>query len=406
MGRKSKARRAILVIAIISMLIIQIEPAYAKSTDDKLTVSLNITKYTAYINRKCEPCITISGRYSTEAGKKQYDKMMQKVIWKTSDPTVVRFVNETYVNEEYYLTDTYEGIGPTLMGVKEGKAKITATFKNSSKTVSCEITVKNAELTCEDDVFYTGNTYPFSLKGNATPVKYASEDTGIASINETTGELKTKKSGTTTITCLAEDGQTYSKKIKVQKAGLNYQKITSYYFTGFRKGKYSTFPIVAKGIDVKSWKSSNNKVVKVKKKANIGVLEIHGTGKCTVTCTAKNGKTYKCVVTIVGGKPWSGLSNGYAPDISEVKKHGYYNDINKIQDYGNVVFYIVDYGKKIDYKNGNKKRDIEEAEKEAMKILQNRYPDKDVYSAVSGDLLGFHSGKNYGRLWCGCYYVK
>lgn len=47
------------------------------------------------------------------------------------------------------------------------------------------------------------------------------------------GRVKTKKTGTATISCKAENGKTYKKTIKVEKAGLNYTKLTSYYFTGF-----------------------------------------------------------------------------------------------------------------------------------------------------------------------------
>lgn len=351
--------------------------------------------------------------YASEERTKAFNKVINEGVWETSDSSVFGFV-PTYTHDENYesvpvISDTLlvkEWPSPRVIGISAGTAELRFTSPKIKKALVCKITVKDAELWCEDQVFYYDNEYTFMMKGNTSAVAYTSSNPKVATVDSATGVVTALKKGTTTISCEAADGTTYKKKIKVQKPGLSYSKITSYYYTGSVKGHYDQFPIVAKGIEVKKWTTSNSKVVKVNKAGNIGVLEIHGTGKATVTCVATNGKKYKCAVTIVGGKPWSGLRNGYLPDIKEVKKHGYYDDINKIQDFGDVIFCIVDYNQQIDLKNGNKKTDYRTIEREAELLLQNRYPMRDVKQAAGGDLLIFKSGDQFARLWVICYYAE
>lgn len=416
---KFKKLLCLLLIVVTAFTGIFITPTEASAKNDiysTFNLVWDVSKCTIYTGQEYHISKGPSFRYYTidKYTEDDYSKACEKIwadwSWTSSDNSVVTFVSSRdYENgvPTLVLSDTLKGISyPSLIGLKPGTAKIKVTSSVLGKSLTCKVTVKDAELYCEDGVFYYNSEYSFELKGNATALRYTSSNPEVATVDETTGVVKALKKGKTTISCEAADGNTYKKTINIKKPGLSYSKITSYYFTGFREGAYSTFPIVAKGIDVKKWKSSNTKVVKVIQKANVGVLEIHGTGKCTVTCTDTSGKTYKCKVTIVGGKPWSGLNGGYRPAITEVKKHGYYNDINKVQDFGDVVFFVVDYAKEIDLKNGNKKMDVDTAEKKAKEILANRYPDKNIVSADSGDLLGFTSGKQYGRLWVGCYYVE
>jgi len=229
------------------------------------------------------------------------------INWTTSDKDVIAFLKE----------DTDEKVGSLegtslchLVVVGEGTATIKAYSSILKKTLKCKVTVEKAGITCDKFVFYTNNEYSFKLEG-ATAASFSSSNEELASIDENTGILTTKKTGKVTISCTDTEGNTYKKKIEIKKAGLMYEKLTSYYFTGMMKGYYSSFPLIAMGIDVKKWTSSNKKVVKVNKiGSHIGKLEIHGTGKCTITCESKSGKKYKCKVTIVGGKKWSGLSGG------------------------------------------------------------------------------------------------
>lgn len=130
-----------------------------------------------------------------------------------------------------------------------------------------------------------------------------------------------------------------------------------------------------------------------------------GVGKCTITCTAKSGKTYQCKLTVVGGKKWGGLSNGYRPKLSDVKKHGYIKDINTVQDYGSVIVVLYDIDNVIKW-NSHKKPASEVLDQQ-MSTLQQRYPGREI--GVGGnDLVLCYSddGKQYGRPSVYYYYVK
>jgi len=354
----------------------------------------------------------------------EYDKIHDAIetdlVWTIDKPDVVKFITGRNFDENnnvsYKLSDRYSSDvnynlswAPEFYGIAEGTATITATSKLLDSKVSCKIYVHNAKLTCADFSFYTGNSYTFKLEGNATATSYASSNPKVGDIDAVSGVMKAKKAGKTTISCIGSDGLTYSYDIKIEKAGLNYKKLTTYYYTGFRKGCYSHFPLVAKGITVKKWTSSNKKVCKIINTNGVGLLQMRGTGKCTITCVAKNGKKYKCKLTIVGGKSWGGLSGGYSPTVSALKKHGYYNDINSIMDYGNVIVTIEEYDHEINLKNGNKRFKRMEAQEKAEKILASRYPDKEVCSVNNlGDHLCFTNdkGNQVGRLWVSCHYVN
>ncbi len=294
----------------------------------------------------------------------------------------------------------------TLLALAEGTSTITVRSDLLKQSYKCKITVKNAELTCDDKLYYEKNTYHFSMKGNATGVSYSSSNPEVATLDEKTGVVTTKKTGTVTISCVADDGKTYTCKLKVRKRGLSYTKLTTYYYIGFRKGCYTYFPLIAEGIEVKSWKSSNKKICKVEKKGGAARLKMLGTGKTTITCTSKDGAKFKCKVTVVGGKKWGGLSGGYQPKVSTIKKHGYFKDINSVMDFGDVVVCMYEYDHKIKLGNGNKRLSKKTIEA-AKKILENRYPDKTIQT-FGGDYLCFtnNNGKKIGRIWYSCYYVE
>ncbi len=154
-----------------------------------------------------------------------------------------------------------------------------------------------------------------------------------------------------------------------------------------------------------TWKSSNPKVCKVFNNGSVGRLEMHSTGKCKITCIAKNGKKYTCNLTVTGGKTWGGLTHGYRPTLSQVKKHGYYKDINKLLDYGNVIFVICSYDSTnsennnkptINLKNGNKVFPVSKMDY-IDDILYERYPDATIKMVEGlGDYLLFTNDKSYG----------
>lgn len=350
--------------------------------------------------------------------KKAEEEVLSNLIWTSSDASVLQFVSDHVYDElgnlseyvtvkkltssNYKLSDKLSQV--QLMAMSEGTATVTVKSKLMNQSMKCKVTVKNTELAPDNPVFYVGNSYTFSMRGNADAVSFSSSDAAIAAIDASTGVMKTKKAGKATISCLADDGSTYKYKVNVKKKGLSYTKLTTYYYEESRK-----FPLVAAGIDVKSWKSSNKKVCTVVNNGTIGTLKTQGTGTCTITCTAKDGKKYTCKLTVAGGKPWGGLKGGYRPTLSTVKKHGYFNDINTIKDYGTAIVTIIERDHEFSLGNGNTPLTHADCDS-TEKTLKQRFPDKTIKCAVSdsSDYMLFtnNSGTKSGRIYVSCYYVE
>lgn len=416
--RRTKRKISILIVTLcmicFSLMAGSIE-AHAKSKYSNYYLKLTKSNMTLYVKQTSYSLHASIGAWNAGSEFQETSNMIRSnLTWTSSNPSVIGFVTDTGRDTEgnttYQTVGTIapQGSGITLLALAEGTSTITATSDILNQSYTCKITVKNAELTCEDDIYYEKNTYNFSMQGNATGLSYSSSNPKVAVIDEQTGVVTTKKKGKATLSCIADDGNTYTYELKVKKRGLSYTKLTTYCYTGLKKGVYTQFPLIAKGIKVKKWQSSNKKVCKVEKKGNIGLLKMLRTGKTTITCIGNDGKKYKCKVTVVGGKPWGGLNGGYSPTLSTLKKHGYFKDINSVKDYGNVVFYICDddYYNDIKLKNGNKHL-TEEKREEAEMILKNRYPNKTVYSSFS-DYLIFtdNSKKKTGRIRYYYHYVK
>ena len=417
MKKRKEIKRGILALCIVlSVLVTNTTVVLAKGIYSQFHVEFKVDDITLYENKETYflPAVTgyMYGDYSESEVEKAREKIKKDLVWKSSNPSVVGFVTDQTQNADGNMV--YETTGKLnsgegyarLYGLSEGTATITLKSSILNQTCKCKVTVRNAELTCEDKVFYEKNTYTLGMTGNAAGVSYASSNEEVAVVDEKTGVVTTKKAGKVTISCVADNGETYSCQMQVKKRGLNYTKLTTYYYTGFRKGAYTYFPLVAKGIEVKKWKSSNKKICTVEKIGRIGRLKMLGTGKSTITCISKDGSTYKCKLTVVGGKEWGGLNGGYRPTLSTLKKHGYFKDINSIMDYGDVVVYIEEVDHEINLGNGNK-RLSKKAKEKAEKILGNRYPKKFIIES-GGDYLCFTSdnGKKGGRIRYTYYYIK
>lgn len=408
--------RILALCIVLSILVTDKREVHAEGIHSSFSMSFSVDDITLYVNQE-EYLLSAwisymhTDGYSDSDVEKAREKIKKDLTWKSSDASVVGFVTSKRYDIEG--NKTYETVGKLSSGeqsawlyaLSEGTATITVKSSILNQSCKCKVTVKNAELTCGDKVFYEKNNYTFSMKGNAVGVSYASSNEEVAVVDEKTGVVKTKKTGEATISCIADNGETYTYKMQVKKRGLSYTKLTTYYYTGFTKGAYTYFPLVAKGIVVKSWKSSNKKICKVEKCGSLGRLKMLGTGKATITCTGKDGTKFKCKLTVVGGKKWGGLNGGYRPTLSTLKKHGYFKDINSVMDYGDVVIYIEEIDHEINLGNGNKRLTTKEKEK-AEKILGNRYPGKFI-GLTGGDYLCFTSdnGKKGGRIQYTCYYV-
>ena len=388
------------------------ETVHAKqSIYDTYDLRLNMSEVTIYTRKDAVyfyPTVSYSPKsdYTQQAYQKATEKINNELVWTSNDPSIVGLDDRYDADNQLITSASYTGPGVRVYGLSEGTTTVTVKSALLGKTCKCKVTVKYAELTSSDQVFYAGNTYQFSMKGNAAAVNFSSSDPAIATIDEQTGNVTTLKKGKCQLSCVADDGRTYNYELKVQTPSLNYTSLTTYYYKGFQSGSYTNFPLVAMGVDVKNWTSSNKKVCKVEKHGNLGIIMTTGTGKCTITCTAKNGKKYKCKLTVVGGRNWGGLRNGYLPKVSEMKKHGYYKDINTIKDYGNVIVCLYDFGGEMNWKNGNKELNTDQLYMQ-RDILRSRYPGREI-GMGGNDLLLCKSqnGKQFGRISVTYYYVK
>lgn len=398
---------------ILGMFIFCMVPNVFVCGAEKVQYSLKAMsdEVTMYIGNQSWQSVSVShsGEYSDSTSKKS-EEILNALEWKTSKPDVVGFFGTTSVNPDtgeiiYHTKKSVKDAScANLVAKSEGTAVITVTSKELKTSVKFKVVVKFAELTNDVGIFYANNTYDLVMKGNATSISFTSSNKKVATVDKTSGKVTAKKQGTTTISCTADDGRVYTYDMEVKKQGLNYTKLTTYYFTGFIEGCYTEFPLVAAGIQVKSWKSSNKKVCKIESHGSLAILQTTGTGNCDITCTAKDGKKYVCKLTVKGGTQWSGLG-GYTPTISELKKHGYYNDINSIKDYGDVIVAIYDYSYEIPFNNGNKVMK-ERPDDSARNTMYQRFG-YDIKS-MGGDLIQAKSdkGNKRARIWVIGYYKE
>lgn len=361
----------------------------------------------------------IKTKYTTT---ERYFKAVNDIVWTSSNPEVVQFITgkqyDASGNANYTLTDkltseVYKNrlLDPEIIGLAPGESILTAKSKLLGETLTCKVTVHDSQLKCNDTVFYNNNTYTFTLHGNATATGFASSNPDVATIDAQTGVMTTLKTGKTTISCTGSDGLTYTYKVKVEKCGLSYTKLTSYYIPGSDK-MFNGFPLVAKGLEVKKWKSSNKKVCTPVKYKNVALLQMRGPGKCTITCITKSGKKYKCKLTVQDGTLMSYEKEVHSPKLSEIKKHGYYKDINSIMDYGRVVVMLEEFNHKINLKNGNK-RFKESTRRIPLEILKTRFPEEKAESlpglgCFNGTYVTFLSndGKKMGKIRVLCGFME
>lgn len=400
-------------MVILSVVIFCMIPKASVFASEKSNYSLKPqqNEVTMYIGDQLWESIILnySGDY-TQAVSEKNQKILDALEWTTNKPNVVGFFDTTSTDFNtgetiYHTKESVKGASCVdLVAKSEGAAIITATSEYLNTSVKFKIIVKYAELTNDVNVFYENNTYDMVMKGNASSVEFTSSNKKVATVDKTSGKVTTKQQGTTTISCKADDDKVYTYDMVVQKQGLSYTKLTSYYFTGFREGCYTEFPLVAAGIQVKSWKSSNPKVCKLETHGRLAILQTTGTGTCDIICTAKDGKKYVCKLTVKGGTKWSGLG-GYTPTLSELKKHGYYNDINSFKDYGDMIVAIYDYANEIQFENGNKSMKTR-PDDTIRQTLYERYG-YDIRSC-GGDLVQatLDNGKKFARIWVECYYKE
>lgn len=348
-----------------------------------------------------------------------FSKFRDNMTFTSSDPDVILFTKDldkfsaAYVKArdegsldsfqvEKYLASSIKSDwwdGGYMVGLKEGSSIITAksTIKVGKKkytiSESRTINVKEGFLTTESEIFYNHNTYQMKLISNDKATSYTSSNKNVATV-DASGRVKTLKKGKVTISCKTKKGKKYNYKLDIRQRGLSANNLTVFY------DKYGCcYPVVAEGIDVKSWTLSS-KICKLEKHDNWVVVYGKKEGKCKLTCTAQNGKKYTCNLTILP----SLLEGNKVRDQSILKSTGWYKHINSIQDYGNVIIVMkTSPYSAFDIENGHSYKDVKDFD--PKKFLEKRFPRQlsngyEVERVVIEESISVYRKRNGGYEFC------
>ena len=181
------------------------------------------------------------------------------------------------------------------------------------------------KLNKKEVTLYVGKSTTLKIQGTKKKVTWSTNKEKIVTVSKN-GKVTAKKAGTAIIT--AKVGKkNYNCKVTVKNPYISDENLTLTKVTKYRLKLY--------GAEIKSAKSSNEKVAIVTKK---GVIETRTHGKATITLKDKNGNSYKCKVTVKKvdtsgeelilkkGKTYATLLNGNTctlrlngPEIKSVK---------------------------------------------------------------------------------------
>lgn len=132
---------------------------------------------------------------------------------------------------------------------------------------------------------YVGSSKTLKVKGTSEKVKWGSSKKSVAAVNNK-GKVTAKKAGKATITAKVNK-KTYRCKVMVKNPYLNSKSLT------LSEGE--TYQLKITGTSAASWTSSEESVASVNSK---GMVTAEKAGKAAITCKGRNGKTYKCQVTV------------------------------------------------------------------------------------------------------------
>ncbi len=172
---------------------------------------------------------------------------------------------------------------------KSGTATITAKIKNGE--ASCKIKVNKTSIQLNMKKISLEIGYSAKLKASVStghPVKFKSEKSSIASVNEK-GVILAKKSGTTTITVTADKTSVSCKvTVKQPKVRLNLSSVSLY-----RKEKVK-LSVTSTSKHAPKWKSNKKSVAVVDENGTVTAVK---NGTATITATV-DGISKTCDVTV------------------------------------------------------------------------------------------------------------
>lgn len=132
---------------------------------------------------------------------------------------------------------------------------------------------------------YVGSSKVLKVKGTSGKVKWSSNRKSVATVNSK-GKVTAKKAGKATITAKVNK-KTYKCQVTVKNPYLNEKSLT------LSGGE--TYQLSIIGTSARSWTSSDEAVASVSGKGKVTAKKA---GKAVIACKGKNGKTYKCQVTV------------------------------------------------------------------------------------------------------------
>jgi len=169
-----------------------------------------------------------------------------------------------------------------------GTAKITVTLTSGTQYIlTLEIPDKAAisKTMLSVNVGYEEKLTVSNLYGRT--VTWSSNKPGIATVED--GWVEGVKAGKCTITAKVANGKTYKCIVTVTDAAkLSQEKLS------VQVGKSSKLTVNYLGNRTVTWSTNKPAIATVKDGKVTGVKA----GKCTITAKVKNGKTYKCIVTV------------------------------------------------------------------------------------------------------------
>lgn len=222
------------------------------------------------------------------------EKLQLKAICSEQTDKVEKYKSEN----ESIATISQNGV---LTGVKAGSTKITVTAESgATATVNVKVKMPTVKLsTTKGKLQVKKSTTALKVKEKLTTdkvVKWTSSNKKVVSVSKK-GKLTAKKIGKATITVTMKSGATAKCQVTVQKSKVKSTiRFKKKNYTLRVKDTLKTGCKLSNALDeIKSYKTSNKKVVTVSKK---GVLKGVKTGTAKVTVTTKNGAkaTVKVVV--------------------------------------------------------------------------------------------------------------
>lgn len=167
----------------------------------------------------------------------------------------------------------------------EDKASIKNLTKTNGKTVTLYAQWEKIGISDKTKTIYVGSSYTLKLTG--TTIKSVSSSNRKVATVTSKGKVTAKKAGKATITLKGKNGKSYKCKVTVKKPYISDKKKT------LSVGEQ--YKLKLTGTTIEAVVSSNEKVATVTSKGKVAAKKA---GKTTITLKGKDGKKYKCIVTV------------------------------------------------------------------------------------------------------------